>query len=188
MRVEITLCVWKSNFTYINHTRAYWNHTSPSEITLVCVFITVCVWKLHTRVSLWHVWVWFIYVKFEFHTHSVISTRISFPHTTVISFNIFLFYIFETHFKFLNFTLKKVYEPTVLDKVLQHAIDVVDKLNKFIFRRQGSHLSVYGTDSPYIGRFVRVRSLRSLTQLNVRIFLKKAVVCTNCPYFSSQKP
>jgi hypothetical protein len=38
-------------------------------------------------------------------------------------------------------------------------------------------------DSPYIGRSVRFRSVRSLKQLNVRIFLKKPVVRTNCPYF-----
>jgi hypothetical protein len=41
---------------------------------------------------------------------------------------------------------------------------------------QGSHLSVYGTDSAYIGRSVRARSVRSLKQLNVRIFRKKPVV------------
>jgi hypothetical protein len=49
-RVEITFCVWKSQSAYINHTRACWNHTLHSEITLARVFITVCVWTSHIRV------------------------------------------------------------------------------------------------------------------------------------------
>jgi hypothetical protein len=49
-------------------------------------------------------------------------------------------------------------------------------------------MSVYGTDNPYIGRSVRFRSVRSLKQLKVRIFRKKPVDRTNCPYFPSQKP
>jgi hypothetical protein len=44
---------------------------------------------------------------------------------------------------------------------------------------------VYWKVCPYL---VRIWSVQSLQQLNVRIFLKKPVVRTNCPYFASQKP
>jgi hypothetical protein len=43
-------------------------------------------------------------------------------------------------------------------------------------RMEGSYLSVYGTDSQYIGRFVRVRSVRSLKQLNVKCVLNKIFI------------
>jgi hypothetical protein len=42
LRLEITLCVYK--------TRACWNHTLRSEITLVRVEITLCFQKLHSCV------------------------------------------------------------------------------------------------------------------------------------------
>jgi hypothetical protein len=69
-RLDITLCLKQSHAacgnhtTYINHTRACWNHTLLSEITLVRVFITVYVWTSHKRVIstrrvwCWHAWVW----------------------------------------------------------------------------------------------------------------------------------
>jgi hypothetical protein len=58
VRVEITLCMlksqswvsqlhfceYKSHYACVNRIRACWNHTLRSEITLVRVNITLCVW------------------------------------------------------------------------------------------------------------------------------------------------
>jgi hypothetical protein len=56
LRLEITLCVWKSHSAYKNHTRACWNYTLLSDITVVRVFIT-------------H--------KSDFYTQSVVLTRMN---------------------------------------------------------------------------------------------------------------
>jgi hypothetical protein len=64
-----------------------------------------------------------------------------------------------------NQQTEKDIETFVLTKFM---VKKIQKPNDKMLRHQGSHLSVYGTDSPYIGGSVRVWSVRSLKQLHVR--------------------
>jgi hypothetical protein len=56
------------------------------------------------------------------------------------------------------------------------------KVFKAAFNEQGSLLSVYGTDSPYFGNAVRVRSGTESKTAKCPYILQKPVVRTKCPY------